>query len=152
MTARDSPIALTRDLRASATELLAKLDGTRFTLPTGHPVTVDEMFTEHVREPLRAMLETSAPEQASLTEALAAVLADHHMGRWSDGTVSCAGCRDRYEAETRDEWNAATTERREEMRQHHMDTYVMPGWTMWDYEEHVAAALAAVIIKKEQSA
>ena len=74
-------------------------------------------------------------------ERASAVLAEHVRGDWSDRTYSCAGCRDRYEAQTQAEWESASPERRKEM---HAELFriIKPDWSIDDYNAHVAAALA----------
>ena len=81
------------------------------------------------------------PEQTNL----AAVLADHMRGDWSDRTYCCEGCRRRFENESQARWEAMTTDAERYAHRAELGRYIKPDWTMADYNAHVAEHLSPAI-------
>lgn len=73
---------------------------------------------------------------------LEGVLEAHVRGDWSDGTYSCGGCADRFEESIQERWEKGTDEERWALRAE-LHKHMKPGWSMADYNAHVAAEVRA---------
>ena len=67
-----------------------------------------------------------------------AVLAEHARGDWSDRTFKCIGCAARFEEKSRG--NPLSDEEKHAWRRAY-NRISHPGWTLAEYEAHVAAAI-----------
>lgn len=74
-------------------------------------------------------------------EGIAGVLEAHVRGDWSDRTYSCGGCRQRFEEQTQERWEAMTTDAERKAHRAELYRYIKPDWTLDEYHAHVAAAV-----------
>lgn len=77
-------------------------------------------------------------------DVIAAVLAEHVRGDWSDRTYSCGGCRKRFEESTQERWANGTDEERRAIHAE-LSRHIKPDWTLAEYHAHVAEHLAAAL-------
>ena len=73
-------------------------------------------------------------------DAIAAILMDHARVDWSDRTYACGGCRHRYEQRVESGELRLTPDVRAELSR-----LRTPGWTLAEYNAHVAAEIARTI-------
>lgn len=84
-----------------------------------------------------------------MQEVLSSVLADHVRTDWSDGTYACGGCK----AKNPNAWKLeGETEEEAKERRDRYDKILYPGWSLSDYNAHVARNMVrALDLTKEAS-